>query len=303
MKTKTCVNLSNNSAGNTYLPKRAVIKKVILENSQIKTFVLEFTEKPFNDAFYYQPGQFMMVSVPHHGEAPISVSSTPTRPGNIHLSVRVAGRLTRALHDMEPGREIGLRGPYGRAFPMDSLKGKDLVFVAGGIGLAPLRSAINYCLDRSKEYGRITILYGSRLPSDIAFRADLEEWTDRDDVRCLVTVDEAEPGWEGYVGVVTTLWDKAKLDPERQAVLVCGPPVMIRFVLADLREMGFPDDNVITTMERHMKCGVGLCGHCHMEGKLVCVDGPVFSSRELREISVEYKRGATLSDGRYFSFT
>ncbi len=290
MKTQTARNMPNDHLENVYLPRPAVIREIILENSQIKTYVLEFEDKDFNNAFSYEPGQFMMISVPHHGEAPISISSTPTRPGNIHLSVRVAGRLTRALHGMEAGMEVGLRGPYGRPFPMEEFKKKDLLFVAGGIGLAPLRSVINYCLDHDDEYGRMTILYGSRLPSDIAFRADLEDWSRRPDVKCLVTVDEPEEGWDGPVGVVTTMWDKVEITPENCVALICGPPMMIKFVLADLKRFGFSDKDVITTMERHMKCGVGLCGHCHMGGKLVCVDGPVFSSAELQEIGVEELR-------------
>ena len=272
---------------NPYLPQGAVIKEIIRENSQIKTFVVEPLDRELKDTFSYLPGQFVMVSVPHHGEAPISISSTPTRPGGIHLSVRVAGRLTRALHKMKVGQEIGLRGPYGRPFPLEALQGKDLLFVAGGIGLAPLRSAINYCLDQEGVYGRITLLYGSRLPSDIAFRHDIEEWEGRPEMECVLTVDQAEPGWTGNVGVVTALWDKVEIAPERQAALVCGPPMMIRLVLADLKEMGYSDDEVITTMERHMKCGIGVCGHCHMGGRLVCTDGPVFSSRELREMGLE----------------
>lgn len=269
-----------------YLPKSAKIQAVIEENSQIKTFELAFTDTKHNESFTYQPGQFMMVSVPHCGEAPISFASSPTRPGTIHLSVRRAGKLTGAMHDMPKGAIVGLRGPYGRPFPMDDLKGKDLLFVAGGIGLAPLRSVINGCMDKRDDFGKITILYGSRTPSDIAFQADIEEWQQQPNVTCLLTVDEIESGWDGSVGVVTTLLDQIDMDTKSSVALVCGPPMMIRFVLADLSKRGFADENIITTMERHMKCGVGVCRHCHMDSKLVCADGPVFTRAELKDFDV-----------------
>jgi len=271
---------------NIYLPKPAVIKEVITENSQIKTFVLAFADKKDNASFRYQPGQFMMVSIPHCGEAPISFSSTPTRPGTINLSVRKAGKLTGAMHELGPGAAVGLRGPYGRPFPMEELRGKDLLFVAGGIGLAPLRSVINYCLDHGNDYGAITILYGSRTPSDIAFKDDIGIWQNHEKVTCFLTVDVGDDSWQGNVGVVTTLFDKIEPDVARSVALVCGPPIMIRFVLADLARMGFRDEDIITTMERHMKCGVGVCGHCHMDNKLICVDGPVFSRAALKNMEV-----------------
>lgn len=268
-----------------YQPRPAVIREVIEENSQIKTFILAFQDDTYNDSFTYEPGQFMMVSVPHYGEAPISFSSSPALPGAIHLSVRRAGSLTGELHEMKAGDVVGLRGPYGRPFPMASLGGRNLLFVAGGIGLAPLRSVITTCL-ASGTNPRVTILYGSRLPSDIAFKQDLDAWQRDDRVDCLLTVDMEEPGWSGRVGLVTSLFDHCLVEPEKTKALVCGPPLMIKAVLAELGERGFADENIITTMERHMKCGVGICRHCHMDDKLVCKDGPVFSLAELKELKV-----------------
>ena len=269
-----------------YLPRTAVIDKIIPENSQIKTFEVIFADRAVDDSFKYLPGQFMMVSIPHCGEAPISFSSTPTRPGAIHLSVRRAGKLTSAMHELKEGDVVGLRGPYGKPFDMESLKGRDLLFVAGGIGLAPLRSVINYCLDQGPNYGRITILYGSRVPSDIAFAKDIEEWQQSADLSCLITVDATEPGWDGHVGLVTALLDKVDADPASHTAIVCGPPMMIGATLTELAKRGFADENLITTMERHMKCGVGICRHCHMDGKLICVDGPVFNRAELLTMDV-----------------
>ena len=274
-----------NNNDNIYQPHPARILRVVEENSQIKTVELAFTDTQRNDSFSYGPGQFMMVSIPDHGEAPISISSTPSRPGTIELSVRQAGDLTTAMHAMKQGEVLGLRGPYGRPFPMDSLKGRDLVFVAGGIGLAPLRSVINFCLDHKDDYGAITLLYGSRSPQDIAFKADLKSWQDKKSVHCLLTVDTTGVGWHGHVGLVTTLLGQISPDLGRTSALLCGPSLMIRFVLAELTRMGFADDDILTTLERHMKCGIGVCRHCHMDRTLVCTDGPVFSLAQLRTLS------------------
>ena len=268
-----------------YLPRQARVEQIEIENSQISTFVLAFSDRPYNDAFRYQPGQFMLVSMPHCGEAPISISSTPTRPGSIHLSVRRAGKLTTAMHGLRTGDTIGLRGPYGRPFPMEQLHGKDLLFVAGGIGLAPLRAVINTCLNQRKQFGALTVLYGSRTPSDIAFENDLSQWQ-KQGVDCRLTVDAPEPGWDGAVGLVTSLLDDVKPELDKSIALICGPPLMFRAVLGKLASMGFSDHQVLTTMERHMKCGVGICRHCHMDGKLACVDGPVFSLAELRRLRI-----------------
>ena len=268
-----------------YLPRQAKVEQIVVENSQISTFVLGFSDKQYNDAFRYQPGQFMMVSIPHCGEAPISISSTPTRPGTIHLSVRKAGKLTNAMHGLRVGDTIGLRGPYGRPFSMRKLTDRDLLFVAGGIGLAPLRAVINGCLDQRDQFGRITVLYGSRTPSDIAFQNDLTLWQ-KQGVDCRLTVDTAEAGWDGAVGLVTSLMDDLRVEQSQSTALICGPPLMFRAVLGRLSTIGFADEHILTTMERHMKCGVGICRHCHMDGKLACVDGPVFSLAELRKLKI-----------------
>lgn len=268
--------------GNIYLPHPARILRVIEENSQIKTFEVVFTNPLHNNAFTYRPGQFMMVSTPHCGEAPISIASTPSRPGSLELSVRQAGQLTTVLHTMQEDDLVALRGPYGKPFPVASLLGRDLLFVAGGIGLAPLRSLINFCLDQAGEFGRITLLYGSRSPEDIAFAQDIKAWQEKAEVNCLLTVNTATPGWQGDVGLVTALLDKITPDPARTSALICGPSVMIRATMAALVKRGFADDAIITTLERHMKCGLGVCRHCHMDSTLVCVNGPVFTLAQLR---------------------
>ncbi len=275
---------------NIYQPQPAMIRAIRDENCQIKTFVLAFRDPERNRRFTYEPGQFMMVSIPHQGEAPISFSSTPTRPGTIELSIRKAGRLTGAMHELREGDVIGLRGPFGRPFAMDELKGFHLLFVAGGIGLAPLRGVINYCLDNRQDYGLITILAGSRCPADVSFEKDLRAWREQPGVTCAVTVDVGDEKWPHHVGLVTSLLDRFTEDPAASRAIVCGPPLMIRFVMADLSKRGFADTDIITTMERHMKCGIGVCGHCHLDNKLVCVDGPVFTRAELQDLDIEELR-------------
>ena len=272
---------------NLYLPKAARIVEVIAENSQIKTFVLALADSEENQAFTYAPGQFVMLSAPHCGEAPISIASSPAEPGTIHLAIRKAGGLSEAMHQLAAGAMVGLRGPYGRPFPMAKLAGRQLLFVAGGIGLAPLRSVIKTCLlDPACRPAGITLLYGSRSPADIAFRRDLETWQAQENTTCHLTVDQGGPGWNGPVGLVTKLFDRVQLDPEHATALLCGPALMIRAVLAELSRMGLPPEQIITTLERHMKCGVGICRHCHLDSKLVCKDGPVFTLAELQELSV-----------------
>ena len=264
---------------NIYLPLEAQVREIRQENELVKTFVLEFDDPLVNQEFTYGPGQFVMVSMPHLGEAPISLSSSPGRGAGFALTVRRAGCLTAAMQRLRPGDTIGIRGPYGRAFPMAELAGSNLLFVAGGIGLAPLRSVIGFCLDRRSDYGDITLLYGCRTPADTCFADDLEQWA-RAGVRCVRTVDRADESWSGRVGLVTELLSEAQVDASWRA-LVCGPGIMIHSVLSRLLEMGFPRAHLFTTLERHMKCGVGICGHCFLEEKLICREGPVFSLLEL----------------------
>jgi len=266
--------------GNIYLPLPAQVREVHRENDLVTTFVLEFDDPLVNQEFTFEPGQFMMVSMPHCGEAPISFSSSPGRGRGFALTVRRAGRLTSAMHRLRPGDTIGVRGPYGRPFPMAGLAGSSLLFVAGGIGLAPLHSVIDFCLDNRADYGDITLLYGCRTPADICFADDLERWS-RAGVRCLCTVDEADDSWSGRVGLVTELLQDVQVEADSWRALVCGPGIMIHFVLSRLLEMGLPRDHLFTTLERHMKCGVGICGHCFLEEKLICREGPVFSLAEL----------------------
>ncbi len=274
-----------------FIPEQAIIRKIIHENEQISTFRLELTNK--NLPFTFLPGQFLMLSVPHCGEAAISISSSPDTLPLIDLSIRKAGELTTAIHSMTEGDQVGIRGPFGKPFPMEDFANRDLLFIAGGIGLAPLKSVIDHFLFQSTTEDNaaqsITLLYGCRSPADIAFNEVITSWREQG-VDCRLTVDEKDSSWNGNTGLVTELLDHFKTSSNTRS-LVCGPPIMIRFVIARLSAMGCDDTSIFTTLERHMKCGVGLCGHCHLDGKLVCLDGPVFSLDQLKKLDVmEFSR-------------
>lgn len=260
-----------------YLGQLATVTAVRPLTDKEKLFDLELPSGPLGHA----PGQFVEVSVFGYGEAPISVASSPTAPGAFQLCVRNVGAVTGALHRLEAGAKVGIRGPFGRGFPLERLRGRDILFVAGGLGLAPLRSLIHYTFDRRHEFGHLTILIGARTPSELLFRDEFETWERRHDVDVHVTVDRADEAWSGHVGVITTLFPKVALDPKTATVVIVGPPVMYRFALAETFAKGVPGDQVYVSLERRMKCGVGKCGHCQMNGVYVCQKGPVFSYTEI----------------------
>ncbi len=225
----------------------------------------------------HRPGQFVHISVPGIGEAPISVSSPPGDTPVFQMLIRRMGNVTNALHRMKPGAKVGIRGPYGTSFPVDTaMKGKDILYIAGGCGLAPVRSSIAYTLKFRANYGKVYILYGCKKPSERLFTDDLADFRSRGDVVFLETVDRAEPGWTGPEGVITTLMPKVTIDPARTIGIVCGPPVMYKFVITQLQVMKVSPENTYISLERHMKCGVGKCGHCQVNGVYCCQDGPVF---------------------------
>ncbi|MGE5237104.1 MAG: FAD/NAD(P)-binding protein [Acidobacteriota bacterium] len=267
-----------------FLPRLATIVGVRDETPDTRTFALRLQSDGEGDGFSFRPGQFLELSVFGHGEAPFCFASSPTRPATIETTVRRVGRLTDALHRLGPGDEVGLRGPCGNGFDLTAAEGKDLLFVGGGIGLPPLRGLIWNVLDERDRFGRVTILYGARTPTDLVYKNELWEWQERQDVEFLVTVDRAEPGWEGNVGMVPVLFDRTELSPATTLAYVCGPPVMIKFVIQDLLMRGFAEDTVISTLERTMQCGVGKCNHCAIGHRYVCRDGPVFTYRQIREM-------------------
>lgn len=265
-----------------FLPRLAAIEAQRDETPDTRTYRLRFTDGDGGDGFAFQPGQFVELSVFGIGEAPFCLASSPTRKDALEVTVRRTGELTDALHAMGPGDQVGLRGPCGNGFDLAAAEGQDLLFVGGGIGLPPLRGLIWNVLDQRDRFGRVTILYGARTPTDLVYKDELKAWAARDDVQCLVTVDRAEPGWEGTVGMVPVLFDLTELKPASTLVYVCGPPIMIKFVIQDLLMRGFGEERVISTLERMMQCGVGKCNHCCIGHRYVCRDGPVFNYREIR---------------------
>lgn len=233
----------------------------------------------------HMPGQFAEVSVFGIGEAPISISSSPTQNGSFQMVVRAAGSVTHAMHNLKQGDKVGIRGPFGTHFPVDGeMKGKDIVFVCGGLGLVPVRSAINYVLHHREDYGNVTILFGAKSPADRVFVAEVDEWTSKEGVTYVETVDRGDEEWTGRVGVITTLMTNMKVDPSKTVAIICGPPVMYKFAVMSLHKMGIIENNIFVSLERNMKCGVGKCGHCQIDHLYVCQEGPVFRFSDVSEI-------------------
>lgn len=232
----------------------------------------------------HKPGQFVEVSIFGFGEAPISICSSPTKSPSFELTVRRTGRLTDKMHLLEKGSLLGIRGPFGNGFDVGKCHKKDMLFVCGGIGLAPLKSLIDYTLARREDFGRIIILYGTKNPSEILFKKETELWQNQDDIEYHMTVDRPDETWKGRVGVITTLIPPLKLDTENTIAAVVGPPIMYKFVLLSLKGKRIPDENIYMSLERRMKCGVGKCGHCQINNSYVCQDGPVYNYPRVKQL-------------------
>jgi NAD(P)H-flavin reductase len=240
------------------------------------------SSKPNNAGYAFAAGQFNMLYVFGVGEIPISISGDPTKPPLVHTT-RAVGTVTRALRQLKRGDMLGIRGPFGSHWPVEQAEGKDVVIVAGGIGLAPLRPAVYEVLSRREKYGRVVLLYGTRSPADILFQRELEKWRARFDMEVQVTVDRGASGWRGNVGVVTTLIAKTSFDPLDAVAMVCGPEVMMRFTALELGRRGLTTDNIFLSLERNMKCAIGFCGHCQFGPTFVCKEGPVFNYHRIRD--------------------
>ena len=271
----------------TLIPQVVVVTDIMKDTPDVKTFRILTPEgkKPFD----HMPGQCAMISMPGVGEALFSITSSPTNTEFMEFSIKKCGCVTDWLHAIEPGQQVTVRGPYGNGFPVETeLKGKDLLFIAGGIGLAPLRSVINYCRHYRENYGTIDIVYGSRSKDDLVdYQEITDEWCREDGINVYLTIDREQEGWDGHVGFVPNYVKELNPDVSK-TVLMCGPPIMIKFTLAGLKELGFSDTQVYTTMELRMKCGVVKCGRCNIGNKYVCKDGPVFRFDKLGELPDEY---------------
>jgi len=270
---------------NIYRPYPVHIARTLPQITDHRLFQLQRVDGSSWESFAHRPGQFIEVSIFGKGEAPISISSPPTRPESLEICVRRTGTLTNALFEYGKGATINIRGPYGRGFPIESFIGHNLLLVAGGLGLAPLRSLLLYLLDRRSDFKDIVLMYGTNSPDNVLFKYELLSFFDRQDLKYLYSVDRDEEGiWKQYLGVVTALFDHTDLSPSDTFAVLCGPPVMYRFVLKKLLSLGFAKENIYMSLERMMKCGVGKCGHCAIGDRYCCMDGPVFPYPEIENI-------------------
>jgi NAD(P)H-flavin reductase len=279
------------------------MKKIALSNSRYdikKGKILRTRQMTEHEKLYeilleggerldHEPGQFIMMSMFGVGEIPISISSSPTNiSDSFELCVRAVGKVTNAMHKLEAGDAVGIRGPFGKGFPIRIFEGNDLLIIAGGLGIAPLRSLIKYVFDNRRDFGKVHILLGCKSPQDMLFLDEIEQWNKRLDVHYECTVDRAVPEWQGHVGLITTLIPGVDIEPERTFAVVVGPPVMYKFVIRELLAKNIPGRQVLVSFERHMKCGLGKCGHCQIQHLYACQDGPVFNYEEIKYLKETY---------------
>ncbi len=277
---------------NPYIPSLTVIRKITTENevNDIKTFDLVFQDQKAMENFKHRCGQFAEISVFGAGECPIGIASSPMDEKYIQFTVKKVGVVTTALHNSEEGEVIGVRGPFGNGFPLEKMEGRNVVIVGGGFAFTTLRSLTKFVLheknrDRFKD---LTIIYGARDPGELIYKYDLEAWRKRDDVSLNVTIDRAVPGWTGLVGFVPAVLKEVAPSSDNAILIVCGPPIMIRFTMPVIKELGFSAENIFLSLEMKMKCGIGKCGRCNIGDKFVCKDGPVFSYEEFQMMPKEY---------------
>jgi len=271
-----------------YKPMKAKIVKAHKYTEMEKFFRIELEGKK---DLGHMPGQFVQVSLFGYGEAPISVCSSPTQKGAFDLTVRNVGSVTQAMHNLETGDVLGIRGPFGSTFPLEKMHGSNLLIIAGGLGIVPLRSLIQYILDKRKDFGDVQILLGCRTPKDMLFGDEVADWQRRADIKFNCTVDKADPDWKGNVGLITSLIPGANIIPRQTYAVVVGPPIMYKYVITELLKKEIPDNQIVVSLERKMQCGLGKCGHCQIRGVYVCQEGPVFTFEQLRQMKGECHEG------------
>jgi len=264
---------------NIYRPIEATVEEVIVETPTIKTFVLR-PKEPLG----FKTGQFIELTLPGIGEAPFTPSSDPNAKDKIDVTIMNVGRVTSLLHGLSKNVSLGIRGPYGKGYPLDKFEGKDILIVGGGVGLAPLRSLLFSLFAEIDRYNKVVLRYGARTPSDIMYKNAIPEWAKRKKVDIVTTVDVGDPTWEGNVGLVTTILKDLPVDLHKTISIVCGPPIMMKFVTLKLLDLGFKPQDIYLSMEKNMSCGLGKCGHCRMGKFYTCKDGPVFTYEEIKEI-------------------
>lgn len=275
--------MSSRNAAAITVPAVAVIEEIRPEIEDVRSYFFRFEDPELERSFTVRSGQFVMCTVFGAGEFAVSLPFSPEGDRR-HLSVRSAGKVTGALARLAPGDKIGLRGPFGNGFPFEAIKGKNILYVAGGIGIIPLRSSIVHVLLHRRDFGRLILLYGAKGPQDLMYRDKIEAWQATDGFETFITIDRAAPGWTGETGFVHTLIEKAKVPADDTVAFVCGPPIMFNAVIKELSARGLRDDAIISTLERHMKCGIGKCQHCAIGRTLVCTDGPVFTYKQIKTL-------------------
>lgn len=273
--------------GNPYKPMVCTVLEVIRETSNIKTFRIGIDDPEEAKSFHFEPGQVGQLSVFGTGESTFVINTPPSVKDYLQFSVMMAGEVTTAIHNLSKGDKVGVRAPLGRPFPYELWKGKDLFFIGGGIGMAPIRTIMMHCLEHKEDYGKISLLYGARSPQDLTYQYELDSWMANPDLNCTLTIDREAEGWPHKVGMIPNVLRELAPKADNCVAVLCGPPIMIKFTLMALDELGFSHENVYTTLEKRMKCGIGICGRCGIGGKYVCLDGPVFSQKELDELPPE----------------
>ena len=262
-----------------YRPFEATIEDIIVETSNIKTFILRPKE-----AFSFRTGQFIELTMPGIGEAPFTPSSDPNIKEKIEVTIMNAGRVTSLLHNIPKNTALGIRGPYGKGYPLEKFQGKDVLIVGGGVGLAPLRSLLFSLFGEIDRYNKVILRYGARTCHDIVFKEVIPEWAKKSKVDVMTTVDVGDPSWQGNVGLVTTILKDLPLDLKNAVGIVCGPPIMMKFVTLKLLDLGFKPQDIYLSMEKNMSCGLGKCGHCRLGKYYTCKDGPVFTYEEIKDL-------------------
>lgn len=269
-------------AGNPYLPQVATVVEIIQETRNIRTLRVVLDDAEAMENFTFEPGQVGQLSVFGAGESTFVINSPPSQKRWLQFSVMATGEVTDAIHHLSTGDKVGVRAPLGNFFPWRDWKGKNVFFIGGGIGMAPIRTIMLHLLERKADYGKISLLYGARSPLDMAYRYELDDWRQNPGLECTLCIDNPYENWEHKVGLIPTVLEELAPAPENTVAVLCGPPIMIRFTLQALEKLGFAPENIVTTLEKRMKCGIGICGRCNIGSRYVCVDGPVFTLKELQ---------------------
>lgn len=281
MTTSAAAPTASAEAASPYVPRVGKIVAAEKFTGTEKWYRIVMEDGPALD---YKPGQFVECSIMGIGECPISICCSPTEGNHFELCVRAAGTVTKAMHELDAGDTLGIRGPFGNGFDVEAAKGQDMLFVGGGLGLAPMRGFVQYTIDNRADYDNVTIMIGAKTPQELLFTKDLEEWQARPDVNCMVTVDRGDDSWKGRTGLITTLFSEVELDPEKTVAVIVGPPIMFKFAVLEALSMGLHGHDIVCSLERRMKCGIGKCGHCQIRHVYVCQEGPVFTYDQVHRL-------------------